>query len=78
MDSWERTLGICMAKRRLIAFGSTKIGKPFEATKRRPRIVSSCRSTGARRAHNTASEAGPLFQPPQPNHLVDLETTCRC
>jgi len=35
---------LCMAKRRVIAFGSAKIGKPFEATKRRPRIISSCRS----------------------------------
>ena len=44
MDSRERTLDIGMAKRRVIAFGSAKIGKPFEATKRRPRIISSCRS----------------------------------
>ena len=44
MDSRERTLDIGMAKRRVIAFGSAKIGKPFEAPERRPRIVSPFRS----------------------------------
>jgi putative endonuclease len=44
MDPCERTLDIDMAKRRLVAFGSAKIGKTFEATKRRPRIFSSYRS----------------------------------
>src|SRR5207249_7721035 len=43
MDTRKGTFDIGMAKRRVIAFGSAKIGKPFEATKRRPRIISSCR-----------------------------------
>ena len=44
MDWWERTLHIDMAKQRIVAFGSAKIGKPFEAPERRPRIVSPFRS----------------------------------
>ena len=44
MGWWERTLHIDMAKQRIVAFGSAKIGKPFEAPERRPRIVSPFRS----------------------------------
>jgi hypothetical protein len=45
MDAWKRILDIDMAKPQLVAFGSTKIGNPFETTKRRPRTISSCENT---------------------------------
>src|SRR5439155_137489 len=44
LDQGTRSMDDCVAKRQAIAFRSAKTGKPFKATKRRPRIVSSCRA----------------------------------
>src|SRR5438093_13393229 len=44
MDKGPPPLDNRVVKRRDDSFGSAKTGKPFEATKRRPRTVSSCRS----------------------------------
>src|SRR5438093_13783730 len=43
MDKGPPPLDNRVVKRRDDSFGSAKTGKPFEATKRRPRIISSCR-----------------------------------